>query len=431
MKKIIVVYHAYMTGNKYMAMIIEQVRRVLDAQIYGASSKIYIGVVQAEDMSPKNGSDWIRSVFSFTSGSAPDRTDHKRLQVEIYNDNKEEARTLQWIKEYSKDNPGDYVLYFHTKGITHYTEATESWRRYMEYFVIDRWRDCIQKLDEGFDACGVLWNRDTVYGDYPHFSGGMWWANTDYINTLDHDMLTMEWRYGREFWIGSNPNAKVFEFHNSRMNDKEKFAIAGSHYSIPYHPGNYTQSISLLDQMNIEAGSYLSDKGVIHSYLPFYTKLFIPYMMKSINLFEVGFQYGGSCRLWEKFFPSASIRAIDISMERPHRAAAEALGISTHIQCGERVRMEVKDIKELTPEYFKDFPVDIAIDDGSHTLEDQLFFVRLMQQVVIKGGLIIVEDVQDIDNQYDEFKKLGYPFSVVDLRDKKGVYDDVIIIYNK
>jgi hypothetical protein len=207
-------------------MMTEQFRLLLSSGLYQVCDKLYIGIVDTLNKKPVNGIEWVNYFWKIDTD--------KKIEIVVFPKNNEQTDTLKWIINYSKANPDDYILHFHTKGITHFTEPTEDWRRYMEYFVIENWKDCIQKLNEGFDACGVMWNHLTVYGDYPHFSGGMWWAKCSYINTLKHEWLDSDWRYYREFWIGSNPDAKVFEFHNSRMNDIEAFNQAKSHYSVPY-----------------------------------------------------------------------------------------------------------------------------------------------------------------------------------------------------
>jgi hypothetical protein len=166
----------------------------------------------------------------------------------FYPDSKEETETLQWISTYAKENKVVYFLYFHTKGITHYSEPTEDWRKYMQYFVIGNHKDCIAKLDEGFDCCGVMWNpteniqpshRKGKSDVYHHFSGGMWWATAEYINRLDDSYLTEDWRYYREFWIGSAQQRKVHEFHNSRFNDPKSLKALGGHYKRLYKPEQY------------------------------------------------------------------------------------------------------------------------------------------------------------------------------------------------
>jgi len=226
----IIAYHAYLFGDHYIDIMVDQFRKILSSRLYENIDKIYIGIVDSGTGKPMNGVEWIRYFWGFSKS---------KVEIVLYSGNKDETETMQWIKNYSANNPGNNILYFHTKGITHYTQPTEDWRRYMEYFVVENWTDCVQKLNEGFDCCGVMWNTETIWGNYPHFSGTMWWAKTDYINTLNPEYLINDWRLLREFWIGSNPNVKAFEFHNSRMNDMKALQESRSHYSLPYSRENY------------------------------------------------------------------------------------------------------------------------------------------------------------------------------------------------
>jgi hypothetical protein len=237
MNKLVIAYHAYLYGDNYMKLLTEQFRRLLTSGLFSSVNKMYIGVVDNPAKKPEWGVAWINNFWKFTSSK--EINNPSKVETVVYPANNELADTMRWVRDYSAVNPGDYVLFFHSKGISHYDPPTEDWRRYMEYFVIDNWSDCIAKLKEGYDCCGVMWNSKTVWGHFPHFSGAFYWATTDYINTLNHSYLDMEWKYYREFWIGSNPSVKAFEFHNSRMNDIEAFNQGRSHYSVLYPPENY------------------------------------------------------------------------------------------------------------------------------------------------------------------------------------------------
>lgn len=249
MKKIVIAYYTYLYGDKYMDMIVDQLRKAGNAifhedgtyekNLIPLCDKMYIGVVDTPDKKPSHGIEWLHNWFANKSSKNPDGSVNSKIEIVVHSGNKEEADTLKWVRDYAKDNPGDYVLYFHMKGITKQNEATEDWRKYMEYFAIERWKDCIAKLDEGYDCCGVMLNSQTPIGYWPHFSGNFWWATTDYINTLKPEFLELPWRYYREFWIGSNPNMKAFEFHNSRMNDTESLLSHQGHYDVPYPRSNY------------------------------------------------------------------------------------------------------------------------------------------------------------------------------------------------
>jgi len=408
----IIVYHGFLYGN-YKQVLTDQFNDLILSGLYEEADKVYIGLVDTV-----NGAEWVRD---FWKGKT-------KVEIIVYKENNELADTMRWVRDYSKANPEDYVLFFHSKGISHYDLPTEDWRKYMEYFTVERWRDCVDKLNEGYDACGVLWNTDTVYGKYPHFSGAFWWATCKYINSLDHSYLDMDWKYGREMWIGTNKEAKIFEFHNSRMNDIEKFNAGKSHYSVRYDRSNYVKD-SLVD-LNKEGEYFLSDKGVLHNYLPYYDLMFSQFRDREVNIFEIGYQYKGSLRLWEKYFLYAKIKAIDISEDRPFIQDAKALNLLTEIETGQRVTTEIKDSNSLTKKYFKEIP-DIVIDDGSHNLEDQLFVIRLIYPLLKKGGLLIIEDIQDYDNQRQAFEKLGLEFYVIDKRKETGRYDEVLLIFKK
>jgi hypothetical protein len=160
----------------------------------------------------------------------------------------------------------------------------------------------------------------------------------------------------------------------------------------------------------------LSDKGTIHNYLPIYDELFAPYRDKKINLFEVGYQYGGSAKLWELYFNKARIRFIDVFLNTPKI---------------DNVEFELKDVNDLTEFYFKDFIPDIAIDDGSHFLKDQIHFIKTVWPVLSESGIMIIEDIQDIDTEESIFRSLGIPFEIIDNRAKQNRYDEVLLIFKK
>lgn len=131
---------------------------------------------------------------------------------------KEETETLMSLRDFCKDNPDYKILYFHMKGVTKESMNGESWRLMMEYFVIDRWKECVEYLND-YDAVGsnlkilgpTTWSDGTQTWEKAgtqHFVGNFWWANASYVNTLDDNFLTSNFRLDREFWIGSG-NGKM------------------------------------------------------------------------------------------------------------------------------------------------------------------------------------------------------------------------------
>ena len=238
MKRLVIAYHAYAYGVIYDVIVGEQFVRLVSSNLFDACNKLYIGINDSPDKAVHPGVNWIANWFRYSRHP-------KKVTSVIYPDNQEMRCTLRWVRDHAKENPDDYILFIHSKGVTNWKkegivyEAVADWRRYMEHFVIERWQDCVSKLDEGYDACGVLWNSDTPLGYYPHFSGAFYWAKGSFINTLDHSYLETNWRYGGEMWIGTNPKAKIFEFHNSRLNDKVPLMTGASHYYKLYPRENY------------------------------------------------------------------------------------------------------------------------------------------------------------------------------------------------
>lgn len=186
-----------------------------------------------------------------------------------------------------------------------------------------------------------------------------------------------------------------------------------------------------LVELNNQNGLFLTDKGSIHNYLKFYDAIFSQFRDKEINIFEVGYQFGGSCELWKQYFPYAHIKSIDINKWEPYDERNELNLYNQFIEPSGRVSLDLININDLTEDYFKDFHPDIAIDDGSHIIEDQIRFVKTIYPVLNDGGYLIIEDIQNWETDLPEFDKLGLHIFVVDHREVSGIYDDIFIYFMK
>lgn len=131
---------------------------------------------------------------------------------------KEETETLIDLKNFSQKNLDYKILYFHMKGVSKETLIGNSWRLMLEYFVIDKWKECVEYLKK-YDAVGsnikilgaTTWSdgrQSWERAGTQHFVGNFWWANASYVNTLDDEFLKSDFRLDREFWIGTG-NGKM------------------------------------------------------------------------------------------------------------------------------------------------------------------------------------------------------------------------------
>ena len=166
---------------------------------------------------------------------------------------------------------------------------------------------------------------------------------------------------------------------------------------------------------------YYTDKGDTHDYIKGYYENEFKDRNKSTRLLEVGMGLeGGSIDLWLDWFTDRSITLVEfdknlVEYYKTKRGKQQALTIIN------KSAYEQSTINEFPNDYF-----DYIIDDGPHTLQTQLYFIKNWLPKVKLGGKLIVEDVQDI-RWIKEFDLVhNQPHKTYDLRYSKGRYDDII-----
>jgi hypothetical protein len=121
----------------------------------------------------------------------------------------------------------------------------------------------------------------------------------------------------------------------------------------------------------------------LHNYLPYYWMHFRDIRNDVRNVLEIGIQTDKSIRMWEEFFPNATIHGLDID---PGCEQFE----------GDRRRMHVGDQSDrevlARVAAAADGPFDIVIDDGSHRVEHQLATFDCLFPLMSEHGIYVVED---------------------------------------
>jgi hypothetical protein len=137
-----------------------------------------------------------------------------------------------------------------------------------------------------------------------------------------------------------------------------------------------------LDRLAIIARTDKSSKK--HNYTKVYASFFDSLKDKRINFLEIGVQFGYSIKLWESYFRKANLHFIDIDFSyliyQPkkahlHRADQANQGQLIHV------------VEQIAG------GIDILIDDGGHTMEQQQTSFRTLFPYVKPGGLYIIEDL--------------------------------------
>ena len=156
-----------------------------------------------------------------------------------------EIPTFKWMWDDCQASD-DHVLYFHSKAMTAHDKFFDRmdiekykqnvyWRHYLNWGVLERWRECIKALDRN-DMAGVNYREDPI----AHYSGSFWWANSSHIrrlpnpetvdwwynikaNTTDQWLKTCPIRYKDEHWATHMPETKMFNIEGAK--DNPAFAI--------------------------------------------------------------------------------------------------------------------------------------------------------------------------------------------------------------
>ena len=148
-----------------------------------------------------------------------------------------EIPTIKLISSFAKYHPTSRICYLHSKGVS-YTQiypTINDWFEYMLYCNINKQDIALSKL-ETHDTVGC----NLLKSPKPHYSGNFWWANANYINTLDTKLLKE--KHDAEFWLLSNKDVKSYEIHNSGIN----------HYESSYPPEEYIDSVFCFNNTNSE-----------------------------------------------------------------------------------------------------------------------------------------------------------------------------------
>ena len=179
-----------------------------------------------------------------------------------------------------------------------------------------------------------------------------------------------------------------------------------------------------------------TDKDTFHSYIELYEQLLAPFVDKAITLVEIGIQYGGSMLLWQDYLPKAEFIFVD-NVNSIHPKVLDRLDPDrTCILFEDAYDDAWAEYVGYLAETGPSGGIDFIIDDGPHTLQSQIDFLRLYLPLLTKGGIALIEDVQDVQwfaSLEAEAEKAGseFTFERVDLRHVKGRYDDLVFVVKR
>jgi len=214
MHNIAIVHFCYMINDWYEKLS-NQLERAKLSGLYDAAKEYHLVVTDASKEKHR-----LESILS----------NYTKIKLDYHNDNKlYETYAIQKVHELGLANSNLNILYFHNKGvynngIKNYNskeisvlkkESVLNFIEILEYFLIDKWEDCVNKLNEGYHIVGV----NCVFGQW---WGNFWWTRSEYLKTNEdfkfNENIDSRWKCERWIHIGNSihatPEFKPYEFYH-------------------------------------------------------------------------------------------------------------------------------------------------------------------------------------------------------------------------
>jgi hypothetical protein len=137
-----------------------------------------------------------------------------------------------------------------------------------------------------------------------------------------------------------------------------------------------------------------------HNYLVYYWMHLRDIRLDVRSVLEIGVQTDRSIRMWEEFFPNATIHGIDIDP-----ACKQFEGDRIRIHIGDQADAEfLRRVAQSVAD-----PFDLVIDDGSHLVSDQLSTFEVLFPAMSDHGIYVIEDTGGVvgDFQLQTVRSLG------------------------
>ena len=187
----IVYYHVCLI-NRWKEIVVEQLYLLQHSQLLD-NSTVRIGIYYEDEANLADFKDLLQ-YYNYEN----------RIEIlfERVNDSHVEMATTQRMKQdcnmlTQEEADNTIVLFMHSKGVKYTTPpqaiSVKLWRNYLEYFNITKWRDCEDKLTNGYRSCGVEW-RETMGG---HYSGSFFWMQAGLVREIPEVKFTIEAGWGQ------------------------------------------------------------------------------------------------------------------------------------------------------------------------------------------------------------------------------------------
>lgn len=212
MRDVVIVHYCYMVNDWYTKLI-NQLKRVYVSGLYKECTNYYLVVTDVNN--EKFILDEILKIYS-------------KITLLYYPNNQVyEGYAIQKIYELGLNNSNLNILYLQVRGITNTLKnfntkepsalkkiSVTYYVEMLEYFLVDNWKVCLDKLNNGYHMVGV----NCIHGMW---WGNMWWVSSDYLKTNEPYIIEEpeKNRWRAESWVviknpfHATPEYKSFEFY--------------------------------------------------------------------------------------------------------------------------------------------------------------------------------------------------------------------------
>lgn len=180
------------------------------------------------------------------------------------------------------------------------------------------------------------------------------------------------------------------------MTSEASLALEFSRRSMAYQAGGSSAARPSSAETENPLAAYFSShkegRGIWKwsHYFEIYDRHLAKFVGRDAHVVEIGIYSGGSLEMWRHYFgPACRVTGIDV--QEACRAYAD-----------ERISIVIGD--QADREFWRIFreqalPVDVLIDDGGHTYEQQRITLEEMLPHLKPGGVYLCEDVHGVGNQ--------------------------------
>jgi predicted O-methyltransferase YrrM len=205
--KNVIFHHNYLINN-WKEILIEQIYELKNSGLYNDCEKI-IATIYSDYKDDNN-----RKIFK----DLINENDilNKWLIIDLYKNNFE-YEILKIMKNYCDYiNENINICYFHTKGVCsgeiEQNIGLSSWRKYLNYFILNKWNNNIEKLKVHDIVC-VDYNFNE-YHNKKIIDGHFFWTKSEHIKSLPEPILSTD-RFYYDSWINSKEDIIIYENFNA------------------------------------------------------------------------------------------------------------------------------------------------------------------------------------------------------------------------